>query len=398
MADPVLAPVVPAVLAWARRTASVTAEEAAKAAGVRPERLLGWEAGEGQPTLPMLRKLAEKYKRPLSVMLLRRPPRDFQPLRDFRRTADGPVGTMPARVAYEIRFAQERRETALELAADAGVEPPPFTASASIEEEPDRVGERVRRLLGIDMPTQLRAAQKDKVFELWRGAVENLGVLVFAMSGSHAPPVREVRGFAIPADVFPVVAVNSRDRSNGRTFTLLHEFTHLLLGQGVVESAIAQVRGLPAPVRRVERFCNAVAAAALIPASAAQEEARRLGKDEASEWQDSELVAVASKLGVSREALLLRMVHCRFASGRAYVHKRRSFEAEYAALDEPAAEKKEVRIPPANLVLGRYGRQFTRLVLDGYRERHLTMSAAAGLLGVQAKHVARVEQLAQGAP
>lgn len=266
-----------------------------------------------------------------------------------------------------------------------------------MSDDPEVVGARVREFLGIDAATQLVAARQNRVFELWRGAIEGRGVLVFTMSGAHAPLVREVRGFAIPADVFPVVAVNGRDKTNGRTFTLLHEFAHLLLREGVVENALAPVRGMPAPVRAIERFCNAVAASALMPPEIVAAEGQRLGKDADSEWQDAEMSDIAGLLGVSREALLLRMVERGFASRRFYTHKRPVFDTEYEAFDEPSAVKKEVRIPPPNLVLGRYGSRFTRLVLDSYRERHLTMSAAAGLLGVQAKYISDVERLASRA-
>ena len=53
-------------------------------------------------------------------------------------------------------------------------------------------------------------------------------MLVFQLQGISTD---EMRGVSIAENILPVVAVNVKDKPNGRTFTLLHEFTHLLLRQ-----------------------------------------------------------------------------------------------------------------------------------------------------------------------
>jgi Zn-dependent peptidase ImmA (M78 family)/DNA-binding XRE family transcriptional regulator len=384
MSTSVTTPVTPAVLSWARRSASVTLEEAAKAAGVSVERLQAWEAGDGLPTLPMLRKLAAKYKRPLAVMLLREPPQGFQALRDFRRV-DPSETPMPTSVALEIRTAHERRELALDMAAEADEEPTAFTLRAKLGEDPEEVGQRFRAYFETKFEEQTQWARRGKVFEGWRAKIEAKGILVFVMGGPHGPLVRQVRGFAIPAESFPVIAVNGRDRTNGRTFTLLHECVHLALEQGVVENHIASYRRLPAADRAVEKFCNAVAAATLMPKGALAKEAVRLNKSRFSEWTDAEMTAVADSMGVSREAMLLRAVGLGFAAPRFYAGKRAKFEEEYDKLDEPSG--KSVPIAPYKTMLNRYGRTFARIVLDSYHDRRITMNDAAAFLNVQAKHI-----------
>ncbi len=301
---------------------------------------------------------------------------------------------MPPKVAYEIRFAQERREIALELAEESGQLPVKFEERASLTEEVETVAARAREFLGVTPEEQCRAAQRDKTFDMWRRALEAKDILVFAMSGAHAPLIREVRGFAIAADRFPVVAVNNRDKTNGRAFTLLHEFTHLLLGSSTLENSLSADRRMPPPVRVEERFCNAVAAAVLMPPDAIDQIARRRGRGPSSEWPTEELNELSWQFGVSREALLLRLVGRRHAAQRQYTHMRPLFENEYAKFDDPAPEANSTPIPPPNMVLGRYGSHFTRLVLESYRSRRLTMSTAAALLGVQAKYIPTVEHLA----
>ncbi len=392
MPTKVSVPVRPEVLAWARRSASITIEAAAKTVNVPVGRIEEWERGDGAPSLPQLRKLAEKYHRPLAVMLLPEPPRDFLPLKDFRRIdpETGKPIPMPARVAYEIRLAQDRRDIALEMIEETGGEVQPFKLSARLGDDPEAVAEGIRHALGVDPGEIARWARRGTVFEGWRAAIEAKDILVFVMGGSHAPAVREVRGFAIPATALPVVAVNGRDKTNGRAFTLLHEFAHLVLGEGVVENVVAPQPTMPVAVRRIERWCNAVAAAVMMPAAAVETVAA--GKGISSDWSSAELARAAEQLGASREAALIRFVTLGRASWRSYARKRPIFEQEYQALDEPTGASGGA--PHHMQMIGRYGKSYARLVLSGYRDRRINLNDAAAFLGVQAKHIPYIERQA----
>ena len=148
----------PELLVWARNSAGLSIEEAAKKVGVKPERLQQWETGEKQPTINQLRKLGKAYRRPMAVFFLPEPPRDFQPLRDFRRlVADMPVAQSP-QLRVEIRRAWNRRDLALQLYEQLGEQPPQFSYSVSISDDPDELAGRIRHTLGMsyDKQTQFR--------------------------------------------------------------------------------------------------------------------------------------------------------------------------------------------------------------------------------------------------
>jgi hypothetical protein len=85
------------------------------------------------------------------------------------------------RVQLEIRTANERRELALELAAELEQEFPRFTLSAMETEGPEMVGERIRSALGVTKNLQLRWRDNDgrAGFNGWRNRIEGLGVLIF---------------------------------------------------------------------------------------------------------------------------------------------------------------------------------------------------------------------------
>lgn len=94
-------------------SAALTVEEAAKRLGQPPDRLAAWEPGEERLSVAQLRDAARVYKRPLAVFYLPEPPRDFQPLRDFRRLPDAEAGR--CRRSFRTRSAgptrRERRRS-----------------------------------------------------------------------------------------------------------------------------------------------------------------------------------------------------------------------------------------------------------------------------------------------
>jgi Zn-dependent peptidase ImmA (M78 family) len=334
----------PELLRWARSRAKVKPEEAAKAANVPLERLLAWESDENPdaPTLAQLRALAGKYHFPLSVFYLPEPPKDFTPLRDFRRLVRFDDEQISANLAYHIRSAYERREMALELLKELGIEPQRFSLEATTHDNPEAVGRVIREFLKVTSDEQKRAARQEKAFEFWRRRIEEKDILVFMISGPHwSVDLQEMRGFSIATRDLPVLVVNGKDYSQGgKAFTLIHELTHVLLGESAISNGATEDPQLAPASRKVERFCDAVAAATLMPRELVMsfDEAARPGE---REWSDDELQRIGSAIGVSRQALLLRLVTLKRATWAFYRQRHQQFEEEYRRrLEEQAHDKK----------------------------------------------------------
>jgi Zn-dependent peptidase ImmA (M78 family) len=222
-------------------------------------------------------------------------------------------------------------------------------------------------------------------------------VLVFALSGAHHQvDLEEMRGFAIAEQPLPVIVVNGKDRSPGRIFTLLHELAHVTLGQSAIENDIEAGDALPALDRAVERFCNRVAAAMLMPREDLIAESIVVAKQrQRTPWSNEEIIALARRYGVSREALLLRLVELDRADAAFYQTKRREYAREREQIEEPEATG---FAPYRYQVLGHLGRGFARVMLQGYHNNRLTLSTVSGYLGVQAKYVPIIERAAFGVP
>ena len=387
----------PALLVWTRERAKVKREDAAKAANVSVERLEAWERGDETPTVSQLRLLAAKYRFPLAVFYLPEPPADFAPLRDFRRLPDAEGDAITPNLAFHIRGAYERRELALELYDELRSQPETFPLKATIKDDPEEVGQAIRDYLNIDDDSQKKAARQDRAFDFWRRKMEERDILVFVISGPHySVELTEMRGFAIAKPQLPVIVVNGRDYSQGgKAFTLLHELAHIILGESAISNGAAEDLGTTPAEQRIERFCDAAAAAALMPRRLVLsfETAAPTGE---REWSDDTLRVIARAIGVSREALLIRFVSLKRATWDFYRAQRERFQDEYRqAAEEKAKEaKKPVAIKRSIMLMSWNGRGFTRLVLRSYYDQRITLNDVSSYLGAKVNHIPALERAA----
>jgi Zn-dependent peptidase ImmA (M78 family)/DNA-binding XRE family transcriptional regulator len=401
MATRIPAFVEPPLLVWARKRAALSQEEVAAKVGIEVEKLDAWEAGREQLSIAQLKKLADLYKRPVSVFFLPEPPADFQALRDLRR-----LQVLPDRIskslAYEVRAAHERRLIALELAEDIGDPPEDFGISAKKTDNPEAVALRVRERLGVSVQMQARWNNHDHTFRGWRDAIEAADVLVTVLSGAHHQvPLSEVRGFAIAERPFPMIVVNGQDRGYGRVFTMLHELSHVVLGESVLEDDLEPRDALPTANRSTEVFCNKLAAAILMPRESLLAEQLMVSKRANDVYSDAEISALSTRYGVSREALLVRLSDLGKASPAFVQAKRAELAALYASQQKKEEEEEREDegggfAPYQYQVLGHLGRAYSRLVLQAYNARRLTLSTASGYLGAQAKLIPKIERAAYG--
>ena len=390
MAKSIKAPATPAVLTWARETASMEVEEVAarfRSASITPERIEAWESenSEEVPTLAQLKKLSEFYKRPLAVFFLQEAPRAFPVPRDFRRVPGRPERISPA-LRFELRAAVERRLTALQLYEDLDETPPEFPLSGQMRERPAALAERAREALGISVADQLAWPTQYEALRSWKSAVESLGVLVFQIP---AIDIGVMRGFSIAEMPLPVVGINRGESPRARIFSIMHELTHLMLRQSGICDFIED-SDAPPETLRIEVFCNAVAAEILAPAEvflSQPEIASRPATEQ--EWQEDTIQTLSNRFNVSRTFIVRRLLdhgrcsHAFYQAKQAlYLSQFRKSRAEPSDVREKWGEKRQ-RI---------LGDAFTGLVIDTYRAGNLTLSEMLGHLQIKTKHLPQLER------
>jgi Zn-dependent peptidase ImmA (M78 family)/transcriptional regulator with XRE-family HTH domain len=396
MATRVKALIAPALITWARETAGFSLAEAAERLNVAEEQLASWESpdGEESPSIPQLRKLATIFKRPLAVFYLPEPPTKFEVMRDLRRLPGAGLRHFSSALQLEIRASAERRELALDLAADLDEEIPTFDLTADVTENPEVVGARIRAALGVtdDLQINWRDADGRTGFNAWRSRIEATGTLVFQTTTF---PTEEASGFAIAADVLPVISVNRKDALTRRTFGLLHEFAHLMVRVSGVSDLETDERRPPED-QRIEVFCNQVAAAALVPRESLLAQPGVVEQGLRSEnWSDAQISDLARRFNVSREALVRRLLTFDRTTNGFYTLKRGQYVAEYQAFLARQREKKpEIKRNMPRETISQFGKPLVRMLLGNYYQDRLTLSAVSGYLGLKVKHIPKLEQVA----
>lgn len=355
------------LLVWARTSASLSVEAAAKKVHVALESLMSWETGAARPTVSQLRLLADAYKRPLAVFYLAKPPKTFDALRDFRAAKQGEESPS---LAYEVRRAHERREIAIDLLEDLGEITPSENLVADAGNSPDVIAASLRKLLKVTLEQQFRWNSEYVAFSNWRDALEDSGILVFQTAGVA---ISEARGFSIAVQPLPVISVNGRDSYTGRTFTLMHELAHLALRQGGI--CDLDDHGL-------EALCNAIAGSLLVPREAILSRPE-IRSEATTIWPDETIQRLARDFRVSREVIVRRLLTLGKTTTAFYEKKRR----QYAAEIKP---KSSGGPPPPALAVARAGRFFSGVVVRSYKEGRITSADASDFLSLKLRHLPEV--------
>ena len=198
-----------------------------------------------------------------------------------------------------------------------------------------------------------------------------------------------------------MIVINALDWPRGQVFTLLHEFAHLMLREaGLCDLLESETTA----TRRVEKWCNAAAAAALMPRAAFVEETalqdrdQAPGEDAAKElWTDESLSLLSQRWGVSQEAVARRLVTLNQAPLSFYRAKRERYLALWMEErdEEQRARRQKNRSggpPPYRMAIRDRGRPYVRLVLDAYHRDALTDSSVSNLLSLKLKHLLALER------
>jgi Zn-dependent peptidase ImmA (M78 family)/DNA-binding XRE family transcriptional regulator len=252
------------MLRWARDRVGLDVNEAATAAGVKPEQLQLWEAGDAQPTFRQAQLVAHALHTPFGFFFLNEAPAEDPLLPDLRTVGGAPAGKPSVNLAETVRHALQRQAWFVEYLQEQGAEPLPFVGRFTTQSAPVQVARDIREVLGVDIEHGQRSWET--YYRELIEAAERVGVLVMRSgivgNNTHRKlDVGEFRGFAISHPLAPVVFINSSDAPSARLFTLMHELAHIWLGSSGISNAA------PGNTRREEIACNAIAGEFLAPSS-----------------------------------------------------------------------------------------------------------------------------------
>ena len=407
----------PEVLVWARRTAGLTLQDAVVRVGIEDargvaavDRLAAFERGEGELTWPILVKMALHYRRPLLVFYLNTPPRRDDRVPELR-TLRGPRSPETDVLVHAlVRNVQSRQGMVrATLEAEDEAEPLSFVGSllrsedagADLESLRPVLGSRplLRRavvLLGQVLGDDLNAARyyeepnPESAFRLLRSRTEDSGVFVLLKGdlGSHhtALDAEVFRGLAIADDVAPFVVINEHDSRAAWSFTLVHELTHLFLGQSGFAGVNAETR--------IERFCDNVAAEWLLPARVLDQISIVRGSGVAE--QQRCIGEFARERNLSRTMVACRLLRASRINRLTFDRLRADFREQWRRRrDQSRATARDSDGGPTYYVVHRRRvgpglLRFTRRMLDSGA---LSTTKAARILGVKPPYVGKMLRL-----
>jgi Zn-dependent peptidase ImmA (M78 family) len=371
----------PSMLRWGRDAVRLPVAEAAGRLKVKVRDLRAWEEGAAKPSVPQLRKLAALYRRPIAVFYLSAPPREEDLLFAFRRLPEQTRREVSYDLALELRFANGRRDVALDLARELDQLPEPFRGQAKTSENVDIVADRLRNLLGVSLSEQESWREHYAALNAWRRALERVGVLTFQASLSR----EEMRGFSILHERFPLITVNTKDSPRARCFSLLHELAHLALGTGALCGS-EEESGDAAP-DATERFCNAVAAVMLVPEDGLSGSPGIPGPGaRASSVDGVQIRRLCDRFQASEEVVLRRLAETGRITGRFLQQEIKRLRSM------PVPKQTGGQVPVYRKVIASLGATYVRTVLSAHAADRITLSQVATYLGARLKHLPSIEQ------
>jgi len=225
-----------------------------------------WLSGQAQPTLRQLEEFARLTHTAIGYFFLPQPPELKLPVPDFRTLRDEALAEPSSNLLDTLYLCQQRQAWYRDYARMHGLPALSFVGSASVQEAPEAVAQRLRDILGLSVEARRHLPTWTEALRQLIARAEDAGVMVMVSSvvgsNSHRKlDVGEFRGFALADEFAPLIFLNGADSKAAQMFTLAHELAHVWLGA----TGISNTQAGEVPERHTERWCNQVAAELLMP-------------------------------------------------------------------------------------------------------------------------------------
>ncbi len=378
--------VTPEILTWARETAGLSLEDAARIIGLKEARgesgaarLAGIEASGDLPR-PLLLKMTKAYRRPLLIFYLSHPPKTGDRGQDFR--------TLPGEDRYNpeldalIRDIKSRQGLVRSILEDEEAENLAFVGSARMDVPVVVLARRIAE----DVKFSLRAFRAEKngddAFGYLRAQIEAAGIFVLLLGnlGSyHTNIALEIfRGFAVADALAPLIVINDQDAKTAWSFTALHELAHLWLGSTGVSGGD--------PAVQIEQYCNDVAGEILLPDA----ELKDFPKTESFDNTAAAISAFAQERRVGRSMVAYKLYRVGSIAKPMWVNLSEHFRKEWLDTKQQLAEKqREAEGGLSYYVVRRHrvGDALLGLMRRALDEGAITYTKAGRVLGVKPTNV-----------
>jgi Zn-dependent peptidase ImmA (M78 family) len=336
-------------------------------------KLRSWQSEErAKLTFVELERLSNETHTPLGFFFLDSPPPEDVQIPDFRTVKDRSVDRMSPDLIDTLHSMQVRQRWCHDFALEEGWQGLPFVGSAKTGNDIKVVAGDILSKLGLGESWASALRTSDEAVSLLRERMEDLGILIVingcvGNNTSRVLNVEEFRGFVISDSYAPLIFVNGHDAKAAQVFTIFHELAHLWINR----SALLDLKDLAEPVDATEKYCNKVAAEALIP----EYELRTIWYSYQN--ADAPFQTLAKRFKVSPIVAGLRLQELQLITKKAFTE----FYIEY----QDGVEYAKKRDSGGNFYSNqnyRVGKRFMRLVSRAASEGRITYTEAYKLTGL----------------
>ena len=241
--------------------------------------------------------------------------------------------------------------------------------------DPVVLAEQVRAMLKLKINWFEDTLIKNNIFRYLREKMEGLGIIV--MKGSvlngnthRIIELKECRGFVLNDDYAPLIFINSRDDAHANTFTLLHEFIHLLYNdeQDIVDEQTDE-----------ESKINKIVSEVLLPSSCFNHQIRKYDSfrkveiSQIANYFNSSLYSVAYKL---------YLIH-KISYDSLQVYKKKG---------ATSSKSKNLKVNYYQVAASKISTSFYLAVSDSLGNRSMNICEGCKLLGIRPKGYVRFEK------
>lgn len=367
------------VLVWARESLALSRSQTSESTGISSKRLVQLELGEKLPTLEELKAFSKTYKRTIATLLLNKPPRE-KPLPQDRRTIDSKeLGHFHERTIMAVRKARAMAQSIIELREEMSIPFTKFNLSASIQNNPQEIAEKIRHLLRLN---EIREIDNIRIaLEAYIERIESLGVAVFQLNLTQD----NVRGFAIVDDIIPIIGIKrGGEPPHSKIFTLFHEFGHILLNEGAISDLSLN------PKWELEKWCNTFAAEILMPTSELLQMRiiHEYQKQNQKIWAKKDLLELANHFHVGPLAILRSLLENGLTTKAFYNEKHEKWnKPQFGRAKNPEGRNL------ARETVQEKGKTYIGLAFKAYDQNRINLKDLSDFLGVKLSYIPKTRQL-----
>lgn len=367
----------------------VTFSYIARMTKCREEKIRKWTDPSDllRPTFNQAKKIAKclhvpfagLYMRPADVPLDKLP--KIKNYRSFPNGFDGGDSSLNIAIFDLI----QTKKFFVEIKEELGEKIRPFSfAVKALDGDVLGWSNEIRSLFELDIDTQFRTSSMRKFYLYVRHQIEQQGIFINCFTDVNLEIARAV---AIYDNTTPIIGINEDDRPPAKTFSIIHELTHILKRQ----SSLCNAMYNSFTKNQEEVFCNAIAGEVLVPQSALKEILTKWRTDEVLGIKN--IQEIADRFSVSKEVTIRRLLDIGRIEPRAYEayvdEFRRIYEQEREEQRLARKEKRNSGFPqrPERKAIDRTSSELCKTLFKGYAEELFSKQDVSHYLGIGQQYV-----------